>query len=489
MLWAAVASAAVYGGNFICSMLIGRELGPAATGQIAYITWLTATIGLLVSLGLNEALTRYTAELTASADDIQGISALVVRRLALLTIPGAGLTFALLPATYHENRNLVALSIALYLAQRQALLARSHLTGLQHFRRLSNWTVAGSLVQILVLAAACRRFGVPAALFTYLIANVLIALPATRTLAHLLVAKVSHSRTLQRRLNKYALTAWASAVISAFVWQRMEVFFLNLYCTTREVGLFAAAASVAAVVSQGPVMLTGALVPHFAEAFGKQQPAQIHSVYVSATKLLAFLLFPTCLLAAVLSRALVVTCYGWRFADAALPMSALVVAASFGGVSSASSALMHGMDRPGFIAVGGTVGAGLTIVTGLTAIPAWGVTGAAISKMIIQLAMVTLGIWYTTVHLGMRFPFRHTLSILMAAITSAAVVALFAQKATSTAQALALFVFGYILFLFLAKRLRLWTPSERCALSRLLDSRLPQYRFAVYSFSLIERVL
>jgi O-antigen/teichoic acid export membrane protein len=140
------------------------------------------------------------------------------------------------------------------------------------------------------------------------------------------------------RASRYALYAWAGALSSAFVWSRAEVFFLNRSAGSAAVGLFSVGVTLANLASQGPMLLTAGLLPYFAQAFGKGALAEMREAYASATRVLAFLVFPACFGMAAVLPTLLPLLYGRPFAGALPAATILVIGAGIGSVASVEPA-------------------------------------------------------------------------------------------------------------------------------------------------------
>ena len=200
------------------------------------------------------------------------------------------------------------------------------------------------------------------------------------------------------------------------MWSRAEVFFLQRSTGSAAVGLFSVGLTLANIAAQGPMLLTPALLPHFAQNFGRNALAEMRTTYATATRLLAFLVFPACFGFAAVMPAVLPMMYGSAFADAVPAATVLVLAAGIGATASVGSSLVMAMDRSDFVFLSGALAAVLTVIAGLTIIPMFGLMGAAWTRCAIQTAAVGFGAWFILRRLNCPLPLLDLGKLLLAAI-------------------------------------------------------------------------
>jgi O-antigen/teichoic acid export membrane protein len=240
-----------------------------------------------------------------------------------------------------------------------------HLRGIQRFDRLALLTVVFLVCQFGGVALGAVYSGATGAIAGYCAGS---AVPAALSLRHAKPAGAPCPE-LGARVRRYAVYAWAGALSGTFVWSRAELFFLERSTGSAAVGLFTVAVTLANLASQGPMLLTAGLLPYFAANFGKGAVGEMRTAYATATRVLAFLVLPSCFgLAALLPIALPLV-YGHDFADAVPAATVLVLAAGVGATASAGTTLVMAMDRSDFVFVSGLISGVLAITAGLTVIP------------------------------------------------------------------------------------------------------------------------
>jgi O-antigen/teichoic acid export membrane protein len=170
---------------------------------------------------------------------------------------------------------------------------------------------------------------------------------------------------------------------------------------------------------------------------------------------------------------LVTLLYGPEFEPAVPAAMIIVTAAAFTITTVIGSHLVNALGRSDFIFFSSLSGALLSALFGFLLIPVFGLVGAAISRAIVQLAMVAVGLWFITTRLGFSFPFNAFLRILLASLAAAGAAfviigaighlpGLFAAIAVAT--------FTYVLCL----RLFGATHADDIALARRLSAPLPK---------------
>jgi O-antigen/teichoic acid export membrane protein len=427
--WSTAASVATALGNVATSVVIARVLGPAGTGQVAYVLWLVVTCSVVAGLGLPACLQRYVAELHGRGRDAEAdaLARRVVRTVlgvsAAAAAIGVAAAFVLAPSAV---RPLFLAVAGLFLLQCGADAYRSYLVGVQRFSRAARISLTTTVVQIAATAAGAAAFGVRGAL-AGAAAALLVPAALGASFALRRDGAPALEPELRTRVRTYALDTWLAALVSLAAWSRLEVAFLEPSWGEHGVAMFTTALALATLASQAPVLLAGALLPHMAERAGAGDLDNVRRTYASATRILGALVLPMCLGAAAVSPALVPFLYGGKFADAVPAAAVLCAASAIGAIASAGSSLVYAMERSRFIFLGGLVGAAMAIAGYALVIPASGPLGAACTRSVVQAAMVALGTWYILTRLKTSVPFgslvRSTIAASLCAATAYACVA------------------------------------------------------------------
>jgi O-antigen/teichoic acid export membrane protein len=403
-------------GSVLANVIVAHMLGVEGTGVIVFALWMAMLAAAVTDLGAQATLARYLPELTLAgrAADGDRLTALLRSAVALACCAALAGFASYGGWEWWAGGAEPAISILVGVAcalQALAGFTYGYLRGVQRFDHLALVTAVSLAAQLVFVAVGSLTFGLPGALVGYCTGSVLpaaLALRPARCTGPL-------AADIRRRARRYALYAWAGALSSAFVWSRAEVFFLNRSAGSAAVGLFSVGVTLANLASQAPMLLTAGLLPYFAQAFGKGALAEMRDAYASATRVLAFLVFPACFGMAAVLPALLPMLYGRAFAGALPAATILVIGAGIGSAASVGTSLVMAVDRSDFIFLSGLVAAVLTVIAGFTAIPAFGLMGAVWARVAIQVAAVAFGGWFVFSRLGFPLPFRDLAKLLVAA--------------------------------------------------------------------------
>lgn len=408
------------------TVIVARSLGVEHTGVVTLALWLVTIAVTLASLGLPTAMTLYVAEAQDDATQ-QGLA----RRFLWPTLASAGVAFVVFAVAAsvlwtgatdvvwtvfagEDLRTRIAIWFVLGTATTLQVLGQYHigvLRGRQDFRSAANITICACVVQMAATLGGCLTFGILGALVGYALG----AVPAAISCIVLRGEGGALTVEMVARVRRFALYAWAGAVMSAFVWARIEIYFLQRFEGFEAVGLFTAGLTLASLATQGPLLLSGALLPHFADAHARGALDHLREAYASATRLVAFLAFPAGLGLAAIMPVIIPLVFGEAFRPAVPVASLLVVASALGAASVVGTHLVNALERSDFIFYSSLCGAVLAVVAGFTLVPAFGLMGAGAARALIQFAMVAAGLWFITSRLGYRAPLRDLAKLFLAA--------------------------------------------------------------------------
>lgn len=455
-------------GSVLGSVIVAHVLGVEGTGLVVYALWLAMVTAAVADLGVQPTLARYLPELIgAGKGEEAGRLAVALRRPNAVAALGALLIFAVL--CWQRPNSAVWLMVGLAAAlQTLAGFTYGRLRGVQRFDQVAVLTALSFACQLGGVAIGSYAFGAAGAVAGYCAGS---ALPA------LMTCRIGGSRgalapELRRRVGRYAVFAWASALASSVVWSRAEVFFLQRSSGSAAVGLFSVGLTLANLAAQGPMLLTAALLPRFAQAYGNGALAEMEAAYAAATRVLAFLVFPACLgMAATLPAALPLV-YGAAFAGAIPAATVLVIAGAIGAISSVGTNLIMAMDRSDFLFWSGLSAAGLTVLAGLTVIPEFGLMGAVWARAVVQVAAVALGAWFVLRRLHFPLPLGDLGRLLTAAILCGMAARLCLAAVPGLLALPAAIAAGTLVYVVAVRRLKA-LPASDIAWLRAMAARLP----------------
>jgi len=407
-------------GGFLTSVIVARTLSVVETGEVAYAFWIIALTAAVADLGVYASLERYMPELTGAGrgEQAEQLAAFLLRRLGLASIVSLAAYSAYAGWLWAQGTEPPAVPLRWLLigfacaTQTVSTFTMACMRGLQQYQRLAALTILWVLLQLAGLAVGGIALGVSGALAGYCAGSIV---PAALSILWMR-ADWQLPDELRKRVRRYAFYSWAGALSSAFVWSRAEVFFLEHTAGSKAVALFSVGLTLSNVIAQVPMRLSGAgLLPYFSERFGRGQLAEVHSVFATATRIQAFFVLPACFQMVALMPVLLPLIYGSAFAAAVPAAMILVAAAALVSILSVSTILFYAVDRSDFGFFCGLLAAPLTIVTGLTIIPEFGLLGAAWARAGVTLCTFPLGCWFLARRLRCPLPLKEVALIVIAA--------------------------------------------------------------------------
>lgn len=450
-VWALAGYLASTGSAFAVSIVIARTLGPASFGAYAYYLWVLRLVPGLLALGIPYALSKHVSERLGAGDSAgaRGLVTLALRaHLLLIGLPvlAAGLM------AWVRDRD-AGLAFAVAAAAGAAVIALDYdgvVSGLRRFDLLTKLGGAVAVAQV-GLAAVGVALGIGARGFILmqgvgLMVNAVLLWAAAR---HLLRDRPPRpiARAERRGFLRFAGIMAVGLALDALLFGRPEVFFLDLWRTEAEVGLYSSALRVWALTVILPTVMGKVLLPEFASLVGAGRLTELRGLYPKVCKVIAFVSIPMALGGAVVAGSLVQAFFGPRFAGAAGP-AAILIGASFVSAVSAplTTAILTG-PRPKLIIEVGVGVVALNLVLDVVLIPRHGMAGAAWATVVSQLVAVCIGAGIAWARYGFAYPLADIGRLLGVGALSAATAALTLRVGSGLpALCAAVFVGGLVYF-------------------------------------------
>jgi O-antigen/teichoic acid export membrane protein len=471
----AIAGACVILSNFLSGIITARILGVSGTGEVAYLIWLISISVVVADLGLASVVARYIPEMhgrgeSSEADQLAGylVGVLIVCMLAVGIV--AVVCLHLLPYVGFANSTafgatplLILLAILAYVFGQ---FAQYYLRGIQAFGKLARMCAASLAIQVIGVVIGSLLFGVEGAVGGYIAGQLAPAVLSLRLVWY--AAPVEHALWL--RVRRYAVYAWAANIANAFVWARMEVFFLQRFWDSEAVGLFTVALMLTNLAAQGPTLLTTAVLSLLAEKRGKNDVESIRKIFSTGTRLIAALVLPACFGAAAVMPILIPFIFGPSFAPA-VPAAVLLVCVSALAVSTIiTTNLVNALERNDFLFSTSLFGAVFAVAIALLLIPRFGLMGAAASRAMIQLLMIACSCWFVTRRLGFALPLNALARLFAASAVSAAAAAVCVLVSRSPACLLVAIPAAGVVYILALRALNALPVSDLVLLVAISDS-------------------
>jgi O-antigen/teichoic acid export membrane protein len=438
-LLAASGGAAIALANFFCTIITARTLTMTEVGVIAYALWLVWLLTPTIDLGISSAAARFIPYLrgTGASVSARSLGASLSRCLAISVLAAIALLvfIAWWSGRLHLNVDgpvgvqaafvgpTLVITIVLMAGQVMSTFGYAHLKGFQAFGQVARIAWTSFFLQLAGVAIGSLTMGVPGALAGYALGLLLPTLTATRVMG----GPATVEPALARRITSYAAFACGGNIASALVWSRLELFFLERYWGMEAVAAFAIALALTQLATQGPTLLTSALLSFLAEKTGRNEMDSMKLDFAAANRLLATLIFPICFGMAAVIPQILPDLYGHQFATAIPAAMVLVCVAALNVTSIVGTNLVYALERSDFIFASSLLGAGLSILTAMFLISDFGLAGAVASRVAVQLTMLLAGAWFISAKLGFPIPFSALFRLIVAASLCAATAAICVQ--------------------------------------------------------------
>lgn len=388
MLWSAVGSLVSALGRIIAAIVIARELGPELAGQYAFFTWLVESIGIFAAFGLPATMSRYIAVGLGTGNEqfIQNLLNWITKIYAIFIAFGS-IAIYIISLEYlsrtGETYLPYILSILLLLQSASALL-NAYLSGTQNFRKLAKINLVSAIILVILQPICTVGMGLQGALlgaaFGYGASLIWLKPLASAALDRDTV-------TVPRSVIVYTSYTWLAGLVSAVVWARAEIFFLNLYSTHTQAGYFSISLTISSVVTMGATLLMGGLMPHFSTLVGKNDHVHLQQDYARFTRIVAMFTFPIGLGAAAVMPELVQLVFGSAYTAAAAP-AAVVMISNILVFTGVGSELVYAHGNSSFMFRWGLIGALMVVVGCYLVTPIYGALGAAWIQISVRMLMI-----------------------------------------------------------------------------------------------------
>jgi len=175
--------------------------------------------------------------------------------------------------------------------------------------------------------------------------------------------------------------AWPLMIQSSFwiIYSQIDRIFIGYFMQTRDVGIFGAASSVAAIVQMVPQSFSYLALPMFSKLLASNSLSEFKLLYKDITTLMFFLSLPVFICLLLLAREILSGLYGQEYSSGAIALAILS-----GGILSRS---LVGPADDSLVSAGKTKAPLISIISGcivnvvlnILLIPMYGINGAAIA--------------------------------------------------------------------------------------------------------------
>ena len=376
--------------TIVIGIATARYLGAAGLGRIAFIGFVRQTLIIMLTLGLPQAVVRFTGETLGSGHGgrLHGLTRFAWRLGLPATVAGFVVLslVGLLGGAPRWAWILAGVSCAAGVVN---ALASAFLTGTQRWRDAFVLGLATAVVaaacKIVVLAAGggvTSIFVVDAVLGT--IAALGTAYLARRA-ARSVLPPEEPVGDLNRRMIKFAAIGSGSVVINLVVYRRTELFFLERYSSDTQIALYSVPFSAIETLILLPRLVATVVGPAMATLYGAGEHERIAGAYARALRTMMPILFFVTAAGIAIGPTLLTFLYGREFHDAQVIFIILIATTPFVPLMAIAASVLFGLGKQWVPTAIGPVAAVANLGLDLVLIKNFDAVGAAFSNSIAQI--------------------------------------------------------------------------------------------------------
>lgn len=373
--------------GLLASIILARALGPEGRGVIQIVRLLAVEAAAIVSFGIAVSAVYVIArrefaeaQVVAAVLVFCSIAAVLILVLMYVTAP---LWIRLLLSDVPASRGFVVASGLLA----GGLLTQGSILGVYRgsgrFRAFAMWSIAASLLYTASLVVFLVMFEatVERGLYAIVVPNLLVAGSMSIICARSLGVVVSDFGVVLRRLLTFNLAGYGGTVLQEISY-RLDLFFVALFLSTTEVGLYSVAVASAQLLwflpnAAGMVVLART-------ASDEPEPADKRFIVLSQT---LFTMMSVAAAILILSASVLVPfLYGREFSASVSSLRLLLPGVVALGLWKVAANHLAGRGQPRHKLHGAAIGAIVTVSLDLLLIPRWGMEGAAFATTAAYLA-------------------------------------------------------------------------------------------------------
>jgi O-antigen/teichoic acid export membrane protein len=468
--WNALDRAIGIASTLITSVAVARSLGPEKLGYYIYLVWVTAIAGTVGSLGVPAATRKFMSEyrgrgeigvaarIVSTTFRVQVAIALVVQVAALAVV------VTLVPQTHRTYALIAVLSLfPLFMVQ----IATAANVAAEDYGANVKASLASTLVGFSgVIATLIFRWDLVG-----LASSLLAARVTDFWIRHALFWRRHRRQTdgaqipttlpadLRERMFAFSMRSVGVLLIAAVVWDRSELFFLQMFTTARDLAFYSLGFNITQQVMMVPQVFSSAAGSTLMVVYGRDRLAAAR-IATNTLRYLAIATLPMMIGIAALSEPLVSVVYGRQYVEAIPVLTACALFMIPKAVLLPAQQLLTAGERQSALLKWGAVCAGVNIALDLLLIPDGKAIGAAIANGLTQV-LAGLGIWFIAIRaFEMSLPWQLLIRVTASAATMGVVVAVFARYVSSIVALAAGVPLGVIVYATMLKITSALTPED-----------------------------
>lgn len=378
-------------------------------GVLSILTFLTTTFSDLTRLALPTALTKFASENLGKnqLEEAAAIQKTVTRTMLVLSIIGLVImaivsgplsqyfwitpTYApiiILMATYGSLFNLI-------------LLYKSGLQALRLFGKMATITLIFSISSRTIAAIlALLHLGVLGVSIGY-ISGAVIALSAAIIFFYHRLPRPNDNAPLRPILH-FSLPLFFSQIVILVLHWADTVILASMTSNYALVGIYYIVVRSIQVLSIIWIPITVTIFPVLSARYGLHDPKSIGNILRDSSRYLLYMLFPVCLGLALIAPTALTLFYGPSYTPGATPLAILSIASIILALYSLFTATIIAIGKTKDVLKIDTVSALLSIALLIVLVPFLEATGAALTRLIVQMISLMLAIYVLRRHIKVQ---------------------------------------------------------------------------------------
>ena len=430
LFWGLITSSLI---SAVGVIIVARLLSPSEYGLVTIALMAPAIIALFRGWGVNSAIIKYVAQYR-SEDKTSRVKSIIASgtlfELALgiaLSTLSFSLSGFMATSIFHrpEIKPLIEVASLIVMANAIITAAQSTFTGFEEMQYSSITMVAQSTLKT-ILAPTLILIGYGA---LGVILGSVVALTAAGALAIMIAYKKFYKKLNNSELQlkedvkamlKYGLPLSASAILGGVVTQIYN-FLIAIYCTNAIVGNYQVALNFAVLITFFATPITTVHFPAFSKINLEKDVERLSNVFQLSVKYASLLVVPVAAATIALSKPLIYTLFGEKYAYA--PLFLTLIAATylytaFGSLSLGN--LLNGQGETKTTMKLALITIALGLPLSLTLIPKLGVIGLLITNLAAGVPSLTIGLSWVKKHFKATIDLKSSTKILLASTVAAA---------------------------------------------------------------------
>jgi len=431
-------------GTIILARLITQE----EYGLYAVALIPSATATLFRDWGVNSAIVRYAASLRAENKEEKAYE-IIVSGTLFEALTGFALSTILISLSSFlastvfqrpEISSLIAIASTTVFAGALLTAAQSSFIGFERMElnSLTNIcqavakTVASPILVFIGYGALGATLGYTiSSIFAAIIGLAVLYLTIVRRLKAKTPQKNGLSQTLKGML-RYGVPLSIASIISGFLMQ-FYAFLMAIYCSDAMIGNYQVATQFATLLTFFTIPISTVLFPMFSKIDSQKEPELLRTVFASSVKYTSMFLVPATMAVMVLSKPMVCTLFGEKWAYAPFFLTLYVISnifTIFGSLSLGNLLAGMGETKIQMKLSLITLAFGMPLASML--IPSAGIVGLITTSILAGLPSLSLGLYWILKHYRVKFDAKSSAKILAASSVAAATTFLATSFAACT---------------------------------------------------------